>query len=77
MSSASVIVITGGRIVITRPSEALLWTLDKGLGDKFTHDVREAWTVTYTLLADTKEISAKVSRGVPVEGIRSTAGNAA
>lgn len=39
--------------------EALLWTLDKGLGDKFTHDVREAWTVTYTLLADTMKSAQK------------------
>jgi hemoglobin-like flavoprotein len=30
---------------------ALLWTLDQGLGDAFTDDVKEAWTVTYTTLA--------------------------
>lgn len=31
--------------------EALLWTLDQGLGDAFTDDVKEAWTITYTTLA--------------------------
>ena len=30
---------------------ALLDTLDKGLGDEFTPEVREAWTITYTTLA--------------------------
>lgn len=32
---------------------ALLWTLEKGLGPAFTPAVREAWTGTYTLLANT------------------------
>lgn len=32
--------------------EALLWTLSKGLGDSFTAEVEEAWTETYTTLAD-------------------------
>ncbi|MEM8563755.1 MAG: globin family protein [Pseudomonadota bacterium] len=31
--------------------EALLWTLGQGLGDAFTDDVKEAWTLTYTTLA--------------------------
>jgi hemoglobin-like flavoprotein len=30
---------------------ALLWTLEQGLGDAFTSDVKEAWTVTYTTVA--------------------------
>jgi hemoglobin-like flavoprotein len=30
---------------------ALLWTLGQGLGPAFTPDTREAWTVTYGLLA--------------------------
>jgi hemoglobin-like flavoprotein len=30
---------------------ALLWTLEKGLGDAFTPDVKAAWTDTYTALA--------------------------
>jgi hemoglobin-like flavoprotein len=33
--------------------EALLWTLEKELGELFTPDVKEAWTEVYTLLAET------------------------
>jgi nitric oxide dioxygenase len=32
---------------------ALLWTLQKGLGDDFTPEVSAAWTTTYSLLATT------------------------
>jgi len=32
---------------------ALLWTLEKGLGEAFTAEVKEAWVVVYTILADT------------------------
>lgn len=32
--------------------EALIWTLEQGLGDMFTDDVKEAWSVVYTTLAD-------------------------
>jgi hemoglobin-like flavoprotein len=32
---------------------ALLWTLEKGLGEEFTPAVRDAWTATYSLLANT------------------------
>lgn len=32
-------------------ADAFLWTLDKGLGDAFTDDVKEAWVVTYTTVA--------------------------
>ncbi len=32
---------------------ALLWTLEKGLGDAFTPDVKAAWTETYETLATT------------------------
>lgn len=31
--------------------EALLWTLEEGLGDAFTPEVRAAWTDAYALLA--------------------------
>lgn len=31
---------------------ALLWTLDQGLGDAFTEEVKTAWTETYTTLAN-------------------------
>ena len=30
---------------------ALLWTLEQGLGDDFSEDVNEAWTVVYRLLS--------------------------
>ena len=31
---------------------ALLWTLEQGLGEGFTPEVKEAWAVTYQTLAD-------------------------
>ena len=31
--------------------EALLWTLEQGLGDAYTPAVQEAWTITYTTLS--------------------------
>lgn len=34
---------------------ALLWTLEKGLGDAFTPEVKEAWTETYTTVANTMQ----------------------
>ena len=33
-------------------SEALLWALEQGLGDRFTPEVRDAWTVTSIVLVD-------------------------
>ncbi len=30
---------------------ALLWTLEQGLGDKFTEEVKEAWATTYGLVS--------------------------
>ena len=32
-------------------AEALLWTLEKGLGDAWTDDTKAAWTETYVTLA--------------------------
>lgn len=41
---------------------ALLWTLEQGLGDAFTNDVKQAWTDTYVLLATTmKDAAASVA----------------
>jgi hemoglobin-like flavoprotein len=37
---------------------ALLWTLEKGLGEAFTPDIRAAWTAVYTLLAETMRRAA-------------------
>lgn len=31
--------------------EALLWTLEQGLGDGFTEEVKDAWTTTYVTLS--------------------------
>ncbi|HET7435220.1 MAG TPA: globin family protein [Thermoanaerobaculia bacterium] len=33
-------------------AEALLWTLEQGLADAWNHDVKEAWTAAYTVLAN-------------------------
>lgn len=37
-------------------AEALLWTLDYGLGKAFTPEVRDAWTQLYTLIALTMKM---------------------
>jgi hemoglobin-like flavoprotein len=39
--------------------EALLWTLEMGLGRAFTPDVRDAWVAVYTLLATTMKNAAR------------------
>jgi hemoglobin-like flavoprotein len=40
---------------------ALVFTLEKGLGDAFTPEVKEAWVTTYGVLAKTmKDAAAKV-----------------
>ena len=36
----------------------LLWTLSQGLGDKFTPEVRTAWTDAYGLIADVMQFGA-------------------
>jgi len=38
--------------------EALLWTLEAGLGDAFTEDVKAAWTETYVVLSTTMKNAA-------------------
>jgi hemoglobin-like flavoprotein len=38
--------------------EALLWTLEQGLGPSFTPDIREAWAALYRLVADTMREAA-------------------
>jgi hemoglobin-like flavoprotein len=32
---------------------ALLWTLEQGLGENFTDEVKDAWTTVYGVLAET------------------------
>jgi nitric oxide dioxygenase len=39
--------------------QALLWTLDKGLGSDFTPEVKAAWTAVYMVLADTMKSAAR------------------
>lgn len=38
--------------------EALIWTLGQGLGDAFTPEVKEAWVLTYMVVADTMKSAA-------------------
>jgi nitric oxide dioxygenase len=39
--------------------KALLWTLESGLGNAFTPEVRQAWTRVYALLAATMQDGAR------------------
>jgi hemoglobin-like flavoprotein len=39
--------------------EALLWTLEKGLGDAFTPQIRDAWAALYTAVATVMRDAAK------------------
>jgi hemoglobin-like flavoprotein len=43
---------------------ALLWTLEQGLGDAWTAEVKDAWVTTYTLLANTMKKAAANQIGV-------------
>jgi hemoglobin-like flavoprotein len=48
--------------------EALLWTLEKGLGDAFTPPLKEAWTETYLAVAGImKEAAATVVPPAPAK----------
>ena len=44
---------------------ALLWTLEKGLGDAFTAETRVAWAEVYALLAETMKDAAHSHRPMP------------
>jgi hemoglobin-like flavoprotein len=37
---------------------ALLWTLEQGLGEKFTPEVRDAWASAYDLLSEVMQLGA-------------------
>lgn len=39
--------------------QALLWTLEQGLGDAFTPEVRDAWTETYGLVASVMQRASR------------------
>ena len=46
--------------------EALIWTLEQGLGEDFTPDVREAWTEAYTYFADVMIEASREAGSDPV-----------
>lgn len=53
-------------------AEALLWTLEQGLGDAFTAEVKAAWSKIYSVLADTMiaaatEAAAALPAALPAE----------
>jgi hemoglobin-like flavoprotein len=39
--------------------QALLWTLEKGLGGSFTPEVKDAWTTVYGILSETMKQAAR------------------
>ncbi len=41
---------------------ALLWTLEQGLGDAFTPELRASWTTLYGTLATTMKMGARASK---------------
>lgn len=41
--------------------EALLWTLEQGLGKDFTPEVKDAWAEAYKLLSDTMKDAARMT----------------
>lgn len=47
-------------------AEALLWTLGQGLGDDFTDEAKEAWTVTYVTLSTVMLDAAQEEREATV-----------
>ena len=52
-------------------AEALLWTLQQGLGEDFTPDVAAAWCTAYGILADVmKAAAAEVDQAMIVAGRR-------
>jgi hemoglobin-like flavoprotein len=43
----------------TTVAQALLWTLEQGLGEEFTPEVRNAWVAAYTLVATVMQQGAR------------------
>ena len=54
---------------------ALLWTLERGLGDGFTTELREAWTAVYGLVADTMKTAAKEQQETQASGVNQASGS--
>jgi hemoglobin-like flavoprotein len=46
-------------------ASALLWTLEQGLGEQFTPDVKSAWASVYTVLANAMKSGAMEQAGWP------------
>ena len=44
-------------------ASALLWTLEQGLGEQFTPDVKAAWVSVYTMLANAMKSGAMKQAG--------------
>jgi nitric oxide dioxygenase len=44
--------------------EALLWTLERGLGPLFTDEGREAWTALYQVVSTTMQNAARTERAL-------------
>lgn len=44
-------------------AEALLWTLEKGLGEAFTEEVKHAWIAVYVLLSTVMKNAAMEAAG--------------
>lgn len=49
-------------------AQALLWTLEQGLGPAFTPPAREAWTQAYTVLAGAMQAAAASPTASPATG---------
>ena len=45
--------------------EALIWTLDKGLGEGFTPEVKAAWVAAYTTLSGVMQEAAAAAAPAP------------
>lgn len=41
--------------------QALVWTLEQGLGDDFTPEVREAWLAAYNMIADVMQQGSRTT----------------
>ena len=50
--------------------EALIWALDKGLGEQFTDDVRNAWLETYRLLSSVMREAAREEAEIEAQKVR-------
>jgi hemoglobin-like flavoprotein len=50
---------------------ALLWTLEQGLGENFTPEVRESWIAAYAVIADTMKAAARTVSVAPSATVES------